>query len=288
MWADESVFYQIYPLGFCNAPKENDGATLPRIKKVEEWIPHILKLGCNAVYFSPVFSSDAHGYDTRDYRVIDCRLGTNEDFAEVCSELHKHGIRVVLDGVFNHVGRGFWAFRDVLEHREHSRYRDWFHINFSGNNAYNDGLWYEGWEGHFELVKLNLDNHEVREHLFTCVQKWVSDFDIDGLRLDVAYCLNRNFLHELRGYCNRLKPDFFLSVKCCMAIIISLLTTKCCTAARIMSAIRGFTPRLTAKTYLKSVIRSCGSSDRNNGRYIKAKICFVLSTITMLRALPVY
>lgn len=210
MWADESVFYQIYPLGFCGAPEQNDGQTVARIKKVEEWIPHILKLGCNAVYFSPVFSSDAHGYDTRDYSVLDCRLGTNADFAQVCAKLHENGIRIVLDGVFNHVGRGFWAFKDVIEHRESSRYRDWFYINFSGNSAYNDGFWYEGWEGHFELVKLNLDNPEVREHLFNCVQGWASEFNIDGLRLDVAYCLNRNFLRELRGFCNRLKPEFFL------------------------------------------------------------------------------
>ena len=156
MWAFESVFYQIYPLGFCGAPKENDGETVNRIQKVSKWADHIEKLGCNAIYFSPVFQSDKHGYDTRDYRVIDCRLGTNKDFAQVCDDLHKRGIRVVLDGVFNHVGRGFWAFQDVKEKREASPYRDWFHIDFGGNSNYNDGFWYEGWEGHYELVKLNL------------------------------------------------------------------------------------------------------------------------------------
>lgn len=210
MWADDSVFYQIYPLGFCGAPEQNDGVCVPRIKKAAQWIEHIKKLGCNAVYFSPVFSSDSHGYDTRDYSKIDCRLGTNQDFAELCDAMHKHGIRVVLDGVFNHVGRGFWAFQDVIEKREQSRYRDWFYINFSGNSAYNDGFWYEGWEGHYELVKLNLQNPEVVEHILSCVQKWVSEFDIDGLRLDVAYCLNKDFLRSLRSYCDRLKPEFFL------------------------------------------------------------------------------
>ena len=210
MWADESVFYQIYPLGFCAAPEKNDGVYVPRIKKVEEWISHIKKLGCNAVYFSPVFSSDSHGYDTRDYRQIDCRLGNNRDFAELCAYMHKQGIRIVLDGVFNHVGRGFWAFQDVLEKGEYSRYRDWFYLNFSGNSVYNDGFWYEGWEGHFELVKLNLQNPEVVEHILSCVQGWVSEFDIDGLRLDVAYCLNHDFLRSLRSYSDRLKPDFFL------------------------------------------------------------------------------
>ena len=144
MWAYESVFYQIYPLGFCGAPKQNDGILTPRIQKVTSWIPHILDCGANAIYFSPLFESDAHGYDTRDYRKLDCRLGTNEDFAAVCRELHQNGIKVVLDGVFNHVGRGFWAFQDVLKHRENSPYKDWFHINFGGNDGYNDGLWYEG------------------------------------------------------------------------------------------------------------------------------------------------
>ncbi len=210
MWAYRAVFYQIYPLGFCGAPATNDGKTVNRIGKVKDWIPHIQKLNCNAIYFSPVFESDAHGYDTRDYRRIDCRLGTNEDFAEVCQALHEAGIKVVLDGVFNHVGRGFWAFQDVLKNREQSPYRDWFHIDFGGNSNYNDGLWYEGWEGHYELVKLNLRNPDVIKHLFDCIAEWVREFDIDGLRLDVAYLLDHDFLRQLRSFTEKLKPEFFL------------------------------------------------------------------------------
>lgn len=210
MWANESVFYQIYPIGFCGAPLENDGQTVSRILKVKEWSDYLKEVGFNAIYFSPIFESDNHGYDTRDYRKIDCRLGTNEDFAEVCKDLHEKGIKVVLDGVFNHVGRGFWAFQDVLKNRESSKYKDWFYINFGQNNAYNDGLYYEGWEGHYELVKLNLRNREVVEHLFACIKGWVEEFDIDGLRLDVAYMIDREFLRELRAYCNSLKPEFFL------------------------------------------------------------------------------
>lgn len=213
MWAYESNFYQIYPLGFCGAPKDNDGSSAlaePGLSRFEEWIPHLLNLGMNAVYFCPIFESDRHGYDTRDYRVIDRRLGTNESFAALCAKLHENGIRVVLDGVFNHVGRGFWAFQDVLKNRESSPYRDWFHINFGGNNGYNDGLWYEGWEGHFELVKLNLHNEDVVRHIFSCIEGWVREFDIDGLRLDVAYCLDRGFLSRLRSFCDGLKKDFFL------------------------------------------------------------------------------
>ena len=210
MWANESVFYQIYPLGFCGAPFENDGNLVSRIKKVEDWIPHIQKLGANAIYFSPVFESDTHGYNTRDYTKIDCRLGTNEDFKEVVDKLHAAGIKVVLDGVFNHVGRGFWAFQDVLKNRWDSPYKDWFHISFDGNSNYNDGLWYEGWEGNYDLVKLNLCHPDVKQHIFDSIRSWVEEFDIDGLRLDVAYCLDENFVRELRAFCDSLKPDFFL------------------------------------------------------------------------------
>ena len=210
MWAYESVFYQIYPLGFCGAPFENDNVLTHRISKVYDWIPHIKRLGANAIYFSPVFESDTHGYNTRDYRRIDTRLGTNEDFKELCAKLHSEGIQVVLDGVFNHVGRGFWAFQDVLERRWDSPYKDWFFLNFDGNSNYNDGLWYEGWEGNYDLVKLNLRNEEVVQHIFACIKRWVEEFDIDGLRLDVAYCLDHDFLRRLRSYCNSIKPDFFL------------------------------------------------------------------------------
>ena len=222
MWFDEAVIYQIYPLGMCGAPAGNSDFTedglkwqneqrdMHRILRVLDWVEHISKLGADCVIFNPVFDSDAHGYDTRDYKVIDARLGTNEDFKKVCDALHAHGIKVMLDGVFNHVGRGFKAFRDVCGKKWDSPYKDWFHISFDGNTNYNDGFWYESWEGCNELVKLNLSNPEVKACLFDAVRSWVDEFDIDGLRLDVAYLLDRNFLRELRGFVKGLKPDFAL------------------------------------------------------------------------------
>lgn len=211
MWAYESVFYQIYPLGFCGAPFENDGVLEHRILKVLDWIPHMKKMGINAVYFSPLFESDTHGYNTRDYRKVDVRLGTNEDFREVCDALHENGIRVVLDGVFNHVGRGFGPFQDVIRNRQGSPYVNWFQrISFEGNSNYNDGLWYEGWEGHYDLVKLNLRNEEVINYILESVKFWVDEFGIDGLRLDVAYCLDEGFVRRLRSFTDGLKEDFFL------------------------------------------------------------------------------
>ena len=210
MWAYEGIFYQIYPIGFCGAPTANDGKTVSRILKLKDWSSYLESLGISSILLNPIFESDNHGYDTRDYKKIDCRLGTNEDFAEECKDLHAHNVKIVLDGVFNHVGRGFWAFKDVQEKKWDSPYKDWFCINFDGNSCYNDGFWYEGWEGHFELVKLNLANSAVVDYLLECVKGWIDEFDIDGLRLDVAYCLDRNFMKRLRSFCQELKPDFAL------------------------------------------------------------------------------
>ena len=210
MWFDEAVVYQIYPLGLCGAPEGNDGVPQSRILRILDWVEHIKKLGADTVLFNPVFESDRHGYDTRDYFRLDVRLGANEDFAKVCKALHDAGLRVMLDGVFNHVGRGFWAFRDVQEKKWDSPYKDWFHIDFGGNTDRNDGFWYEAWEGHNELVKLNLSHPDVVRHQFDAIRTWVEQFDIDGLRLDVAYCLPQHYLRQLREFTQTLKPDFVL------------------------------------------------------------------------------
>ncbi len=210
MWIENSVFYQIYPIGFCGVPRENNGQTSDKILNVTQWIPHFKNIGVNCVLFNPILESDKHGYDTRDFKTIDKRLGTNEQFASVCKKLKENGIKIVLDGVFNHVGRGFWAFEDVLANRQNSQYKDWFILNFDGNSNYNDGFWYEGWEGHFELVKLNLKNPDVVNHLFECVKEWIDNFDIDGLRLDVAYSLDFDFMRNLRSFCTAQKQDFAL------------------------------------------------------------------------------
>ena len=210
MWFEQAVLYQIYPLGMCGAPKENDGIQEHRILRVLDWVEHIKKTGADTVLFNPVFDSDRHGYDTRDYFTIDPRLGTNEDFATVCKAIHEAGMRVMLDGVFNHVGRGFWAFRDVQEKKWDSPYKDWFHIDFGGNTDRNDGFWYENWEGHNELVKLNVWNSQVKDHHYEAIRHWVKEFDIDGLRLDVAYCLPPEYLKELRSFTQTVKPNFVL------------------------------------------------------------------------------
>ncbi len=211
-FAAERVFYQIYPLGLLGAEKTNNFENPPenRIKNLDVFLPHIKKLGASAIYFCPIFESSSHGYDTADFTKIDRRIGTNESFAKFVGKAHKEDVKIVLDGVFNHVGRDFWAFKDVREKRYDSRYKDWFYINFGGESNYGDGFWYDGWEGHFELVKLNLHNPEVRQHIFDSVAGWIEEFDIDGLRLDVAYSLPLDFITELCALCRAKKEDFFM------------------------------------------------------------------------------
>ena len=210
-WINKSIFYHIYPLGFCGAPEYNDGVQSYRLDKIIDWIPHLKALNINAVYFGPVFEATKHGYDTKDYYKIDVRLGDNASFKKICDLLHANGIKVVLDGVFNHVGRDFWAFKDVQQNKQNSMYCGWFHnLNFGGSSPKGDPFWYEGWSGHYDLVKLNLQNSYVVEHLLGAVEKWIDEFDIDGLRLDAADCVDMNFFRQLKDFCSRKKPGFWL------------------------------------------------------------------------------
>ena len=212
-WINEATFYHVYPLGFCGAPDINQQGiqAINRIRKIEEWTQHMKSLGVNAIYLGPVFESKTHGYDTTDYYHIDKRLGSDEDFKRVCDHLHENGIRIVLDGVFNHVGRDFWAFRDVMQYGQSSKYCNWFsNLRFDGHSPFGDSFRYDCWEGHFNLVKLNLKNPEVKEHLLGAVGSWIDEYQIDGLRLDAADCVDIEFLKELASYCKRKKPDFWL------------------------------------------------------------------------------
>lgn len=207
----ESVVYNIYPLGYCGAPKENDHKQSYRLDKVLDSVEHFKKLGVNVMLFNPVFESSRHGYDTIDYHRIDCRLGDNASFKKICDTLRENGIRVILDGVFNHVGREFFAFKDVQEKKWDSPYCGWFqNLNFGGSSPLGDPFWYEGWAGHYELVKLNLQNPDVVKYLLDSVCFWIDEFGIDGLRLDAADVMDSEFFKKLRHTCKSKKPDFWL------------------------------------------------------------------------------
>ncbi len=211
-WIKQAVFYHIYPIGFCGAPTKNNEEPLQhRILKIKELIPHLSECGINAIYLGPVFESSEHGYDTKDYFKIDTRLGDEHSFKEVCDSLHEAGIKVVLDGVFNHVGREFWAFKDVQQKKWDSPYCDWFmNLNFNGHSPMGDDFWYEGWNGHYNLVKLNLRNPDVCDMLIKAVFYWMDTFHINGLRLDAADVMDRDFFKRLRSEVKNKDPEFWL------------------------------------------------------------------------------
>lgn len=211
-WYEKGVFYHMYPLGMTGAPKQNtEEGIVNRFDELNDWIPHIQELGCNAIYIGPLFESSSHGYDTRDYRLVDRRLGDNQAFKHFVKLCHQSGIQVVVDGVFNHTGREFFAFRDIQEKRWDSPYKDWYKgINFNGNSPYNDGFGYEAWQGHYELPCLNLWNPDVRNYLFDVIQFWIDTFAIDGIRLDCANVLDFNFMKEMRQKTSQMKEDFWL------------------------------------------------------------------------------
>lgn len=211
-WYDESIFYHIYPLGLTGAPKENTyGEPEHRLNTLLPWIDHIKSIGCNAIYIGPLFESVGHGYETTDYKKLDSRLGDNQDLKNFVEECHAKNIKVIFDGVFNHTGRDFFAFRDIKEKREGSPYRDWYcSVNFGGNNEYNDGFCYENWGGYNLLVKLNQRNPAVKDYICDVIRFWVSEFDVDGIRLDAADVLDFNFMKALRQVANEVKPDFWL------------------------------------------------------------------------------
>ena len=211
-WYENAIIYHIYPLGFCGAPKHNEGGEpVRRLEKILEWIPHFKEMNVDAIYFGPVFESVEHGYDTIDYKMIDRRLGDNEMFKNICKTLHENGIRVILDGVFNHVGRKFWAFTDIQEKGQNSPYCGWFqNLNFGGPSPCGDPFWHEGWNGHYNLVKLNLQNPDVCNYLLDAVRFWMEEFGIDGIRFDAADCMDFNFFKRIRSFCKERNPEFWL------------------------------------------------------------------------------
>ena len=211
-WYERGVFYHMYPLGMTGAPKHNDATEVTnRFEELDKWISHIRSLGANAIYIGPLFESTSHGYDTRDYKLVDPRLGDNGSFRKFVDQCHQEGIKVVVDGVFNHTGREFFAFKDIQEKRWDSPYKDWYKgVNFDWQSPCGDSFGYEAWQGHFELPCLNLFNPDVRSYLFDVIRFWIDEFDIDGIRLDCANVLDFNFMKEMRSQTEAMKEDFWL------------------------------------------------------------------------------
>jgi cyclomaltodextrinase len=212
-WTNDAIFYHIYPLGLCGAPARNDfySPQAACLEQLYPWLDHMQELGINALYLGPVFESSAHGYDTADYYRVDRRLGSNQTLKELSREMHQKGLRLVLDGVFNHVGRDFWAFKDVQAKGQASEYCGWFsNLDFGRRSPNGDSFSYEGWAGHYDLVKLNLHNPAVVDHLLGAVAFWMDEFQIDGLRLDAADVLDHDFIRKLAAFCRESNKDFWL------------------------------------------------------------------------------
>jgi glycosidase len=226
-WVQDAVFYQIFPDRFYNGDPANDPPNLdPWGAKPTLWgfqggdlrgviakLDYLLDLGINAIYFNPIFqASSNHRYNISDYYKIDPKLGTVDDFLALLNAAHQNGIRVVIDGVFNHCGRGFFAFNDILENHSHSPYLDWFHLNNVPPDAYSagDADDYQAWWNFKSLPKFNTANPQVRKFILDVARYWIR-LGADGWRLDVPNEIDDPvFWEEFRATVKSENPDAYL------------------------------------------------------------------------------
>jgi cyclomaltodextrinase / maltogenic alpha-amylase / neopullulanase len=227
-WVQDAIFYHIFPDRFANGDTSNDPLNVQKwgtpptiwgfqggdLRGILQHLDYLLDLGINALYLNPIFlASSNHRYNTCDYLQIDPRLGTLSDFRVLVEALHKNNMRIILDGVFNHCGRGFFPFTDVLENGERSAYKDWFYIKQFPLNAFDggDAQNYIGWWNHKSLPKLNTSNPKVREFIFSVARYWIEQ-GADGWRLDVPNEIDDDgFWAEFRGVVKSANRDAYLT-----------------------------------------------------------------------------
>jgi len=209
-WYEDALIYHVYTFSLARAPFVNDYAVQEhKLGEIEKWIPHIKGMGFNTVLFSPVLKSRTHGYDVTDYFEIDNRIGTNAEFKSLVGKLHDNGIRVVLDSVFNHCGRDFFAFQALRQNG--MDFAEWFSgVDFGGRSPLGDPFIYDAWNDYYELPKFNLKNTATKNYLLDAARFWIDDFGIDGLRLDCADVLDFGFMAELRRATEERRSDFWL------------------------------------------------------------------------------
>lgn len=226
-WVQDAVFYQIFPDRFANGDTSNDPSNVQvwgtpptlwgfqggDLKGVIQHFEYLQDLGVNALYFNPIFQATSnHRYNTTDYYRIDTKLGDLDDFKSLVDLAHQHDFKVILDGVFNHCGRGFFAFNDVMENHEHSPYLDWFHINGFPLDAYDEGQAerYLAWWDLKSLPKFNTTNPEVRAYLLDVARFWIEQ-GIDGWRLDVPNEIDDDsFWASFREVVKSVNPEAYL------------------------------------------------------------------------------
>lgn len=235
-WAENAVFYQIFPSRFARGKTDFMGPDLlpwPEKSQPVSWkdvyggnltgitekLDYLQDLGITGIYMTPINQSySQHKYDTVDYTKIDPSFGTNEDLKKLVKTAHKKGIRIVLDGVFNHSGWFFFAWQDVLNKGEKSKYKDWYFIKDYDITVDKDNPWkmrnalngkYYSFAYADGMPKLNTNNPEVQQYFLDVCKMWVKEYDIDGIRVDVGNEISHQLIQLIRTEMCRLKPDFY-------------------------------------------------------------------------------
>jgi cyclomaltodextrinase len=204
-WVQHAIWWHVYPLGFTGADTTGtDRALAHRLPRLEKWLDHAVRLGASGLALGPIFTSSTHGYDTIDHRRIDPRLGDEEDFGHLVTAAHDRGLRVLLDGVFNHVGRDFPAFQRALRYGPNAPEADWFRFTWDAPETR-----YDTFEGHQGLVTLDHANPAVADYVTDVMDHWLAR-GVDGWRLDAAYAVPAAFWATVLPRVRQAHPDAYL------------------------------------------------------------------------------
>jgi cyclomaltodextrinase len=209
-WVQHAIWWHVYPLGFVGAEKAAtaEPAAPHRLLDLVPWLDYAVELGASGLALGPVFASETHGYDTTDYFRIDARLGTSEDFDTLVREAHRRGLRILLDGVFNHTGRSFAPFRDVLTDGPGAATASWFTLDWPDSAGPGTEPGYRDFEGHHHLVALNHDEPAVADFVVDVMEHWLRR-GADGWRLDAAYAVPARFWASVTTRVRASHPDAY-------------------------------------------------------------------------------
>lgn len=224
-WTNDVIWWHVYPLGFVGAEHQladvtgeqgpqalADAPVAHRLPALHGWLDYLLSLGCNGLALAPVFASESHGYDTVDFYRVDPRLGDEDDLVALIDACHAKGIKVLLDGVFNHVGRGHHAFQEVLREGPGAGTASWFHLTWPGGpDAWHPGTVpdYATFEGHGQLVALDHGAPAVADYVADVMTYWL-DRGADGWRLDAAYAVDPDFWSRVLPRVRERHPDAYI------------------------------------------------------------------------------
>lgn len=209
VWVKDAIWWQVFPMGFAGGDMSGrDRAQRLGLSHIEQWLDYAIELGASGVLLGPIFESSSHGYDTIDYLRIDTRLGDESDFDSLIAAAHSKGLRVLLDGVFNHVGRDSVAFQSVLSDGAASKYADWFNLTWPPDPVPGTVPDYEAFEGHGDLVELNHDSPAVVDLVTEVMNYWL-ERGADGWRLDAAYAVDPQFWAKVLPGVRQRYPDAY-------------------------------------------------------------------------------